>query len=77
MTMAIMISTTITSKFLKDTQNMKTQHPLTATKLIISTSPHQQNEEDKEDVAEEEDWSKDPVGSLYLMEVEVTQDGSQ
>lgn len=57
---------------------MKTQHPLTATKLIISTtSPHQQNEEDKEDVAEEEDWSKDPVGSLYLMEVEVTQDGSQ
>lgn len=65
-------------QFYKIKNTLTTHYPLTATRLIISTmSPHQQNEEDKEDVAEEEYGSKDPVGCLYLMEVEVTQDGSQ
>lgn len=65
----------------KNTQNIKCENSkltnCNKTNNINNKPSYQQDEEYKEDIAEEEDGSKDPVGCFYLMEVEVTQDGTQ
>lgn len=36
-----------------------------------------QDKEHEEDIGDEEDWTKDTVGSLQSMEVEITQDNTE
>ena len=37
----------------------------------------EQDKEHKEDIGDEEDWTKDTIGGLQSMEVEVTQDDTE